>query len=591
MRIEYKEKFYNAEYPDGYTYVGIYIYLYGCNDVVVDYLYLNYLNKWKRRNEHYTKNLYEELLVHKKELSRLTSNEKLRVLASSRFGRRDLQRFAVPKNNLHFAGIDYDNNERLVPDWYINHDGPVSDYRSGNIMYSEYSNKPLDHKERLKRYHGILQQKKTITQMTAETLQRGVRRLFNLSRRPVANPLPEVVAVLADPPPPPPPPPLPELEEDYNSSLTDALLEPTTKPTKLTALDRLDALRADPLTKNLDLALPYKSRKGKSATASIETEERNLLHLLDALMMEDEPKVKPSRATSPKVEPPRATSPKVDLPKVEPLRAASPKVETPKAEAAELETLLSGDELKKEILSKPKDKPKDALPTYTEDIDKGKPQAAKEIVVEAAKEIAEESDNESDEEPVKSKPTPPAYTVEDEVRGKQQSVNDILNESIVSDVLSEDETELNEIIQKLPKNIKAELKNVYKQFEPPLTYNKTQLVVANRKIYDTYEDINKLRKLNAEDMKQMAGTQYGMEGLLTMAKQYLSDLSADLVVSGISEESAKKVNNNIIKTLLAAGRRDVDKYGDSIAKSKPKSSKHGPPTKMLFESFEDLILK
>ena len=92
-------------------------------------------------------------------------------------------------------------------------------------------------------------------------------------------------------------------------------------------------------------------------------------------------------------------------------------------------------------------------------------------------------------------------------------------------------------------------------------------------------------------MKKLAGTQYGIEGLLTMAKQYLSDLSADLVVSGISEESAKKVNNNFIKTLLAAGRKDTDKFGDSIAKSKPKSSKNGPPPKMLFESFEDLILK
>ena len=179
--------------------------------------------------------------------------------------------------------------------------------------------------------------------------------------------------------------------------MVDALLSPTTKPTaKLTALDRLDALRADPEIKPLDLALPYKSRKGKSAAASIETEEKNLLHLLDALMMEDEPKVKPPKAAStkvkplravplkvelpkelpkdlpkaelPKVEPPRAASPKVEppraaSPKVEPPRAVSPKVEPPKAEAAkaskaeslsvdtsaestpELETLLSGDEL------------------------------------------------------------------------------------------------------------------------------------------------------------------------------------------------------------------------------------------------------
>ena len=149
--------------------------------------------------------------------------------------------------------------------------------------------------------------------------------------------------------------------------------------------------------------------------------------------------------------------------------------------------------IKKEILSKPKDKSEDTLPTYTEDINRGKPQAAKEIVVEeATKEIDEDPDKESDEEPVKSKITPPAYTEADAVRGKQQSVNDILDESIVSDVLSEDETELNEVIKTLPKNITDELKNVYKQFETPLTYNKTQLVVANRKIYETYEDINKL---------------------------------------------------------------------------------------------------
>ena len=212
MRVEYKEKFYNEAYPDGYTYVGVYIYLYGCNDVVVDYLYLNYLDKWNRHSENETEYLIEELLVHKKDISKLTSNEKLRVLVSTRYGRRDLRRFAIPKNNFHFAGVDFDNNERLVPDWYINYEGPVSMYRRGNIMYSEYANKPLDHEQRLERYHGVFKQNKTITQMTAETLQRGVRRLFNLSGGPVAQPLSEVVAVLEDAP------QLPLLDEEYDMS-------------------------------------------------------------------------------------------------------------------------------------------------------------------------------------------------------------------------------------------------------------------------------------------------------------------------------------------------------------------------------------
>ena len=574
MRIEYKEKFYNAEYPDGYTYVGIYIYLYGCNDVVVDYLYINYLDKWNRHTKNNTENLYEELLVHKKELSKLTSNEKLRVLASSRFGRRDLRRFAVPKNNFHFAGIDYDNNERLVPDWYINHDGPVSDYRSGNIMYSEYSNKPLDHEERLKRYHGILQQKKTITQMTAETIQRGVRRLFNLSRRPVINPLPEVVAVLADPP----PPPLPELEEDYRSSVTDALLGPTTKPTKLTALDRLDALRAEPLTKNLDLALLYKSRKGKSATASIETEERNLLHLLDALMMEDEPKVKPSRASSPKVETPRATSPKAEAAKVEALKAEAAKVEAPKAEA------LTEVEPYKEAVKATKlslDRSRESTPiTSAASTPFDTPITSPEVKMPL-------SHTELKKEILSKEATPPAYTEEDAVRGKQQAVKETIDEAAITKI----EAELNTIIANLPKNVKAEIKNMYEEFDAPPTYSKSQSVETHKRMIDTYEGLSKLRLLSADEMKRMAGTQYGMEGLLSVTKQRLTDLTEGLVRSGVSEESAKKVNNNIIKALLAAGDRDADKFGDSISKSKPKASSKGPPARMKYESYGELLLK
>ena len=566
MRIEYKEKFYNAEYPDGYTYVGIYIYLYGCNDVVVDYLYLNYLDKGKRHGETYTKNLYEELVVHKKELSKLTSNEKLRVLAGTRFGRRDLQRFAIPKNNFHFAGIDYDNNERLVPDWYINYDGPVSDYRSGNIMYSEYSNKPLDHEERLKRYHGILQQKKTITQMTAETLQRGVRRLFNLSGGPVTKPLPEVVAVLADPP------PLPEIEEDYSSSVTDALLGPTAKPTKLTALDRLDALAAGTLTKSLDLALPYKSRKGKSATASIETEERKLLHLLDALMMEDEPKVKPSRASSPKVETPRATSPK----------AEAAKVEAPKAEAlTEIEPSKEASKAKSLSI----DRSRESSPFTTPIASAASTPFDTPITSPEVKMPL--SHTELKKEILSKEATLPAYTEEDAVRGKQQAVKETIDEAAMTKI----EAELNTIIANLPKNVKAEIKNMYEEFDAPPTYSKSQSVETHKRMIDTYEGLSKLRLLSADEMKKMAGTQYGMEGLLSVTKQRLTDLTEGLVRSGVSAESAKKVNNNIIKALLAAGESYADKYGDSISKSKPKASKSGPAAKMQYESYGELLLK
>ena len=549
MRIEYKEKFYNAEYPDGYTYVGIYIYLYGCNDVVVDYLYINYLDKWNRRTKNNTENLYEELLVHKKELSKLTSNEKLKVLAGSIYGRRDLKRFAIPKNNFHFAGIDYDNNERLVPDWYINYDGPVSRYRSGNIMYSEYSNKPLDHEERLKRYHGIIQQKKTITQMTAETLQRGVRRLFNLSGGAVSQRLPEVVAVLADPPaavaPPdvPPaavaPPAVADALLPPTSESADALLLLTPEPLKAaTALDKLDALMADV---NVD---PYRS--------SLDLARSKLLH----------PKVKLDNAESLKVKIPTERPPKhhkAELPKAEASKIEEPKA-TSKAEPISVDTSadstpfstpitspevkmpLSGTGLKKEILSKPESK---------------------------------------------SEATPPAYTEADASRGKLQAVKETIDEAAISKV----EAEINTIIANLPKNVKAEINNMYEEFDAPPTYNKSQALEASKRMLETYDGINKLRLLSADEMKKMAGTQYGIDGLLTVTKQRLTELTEGLVRSGVSTETVKKVNNNIIKALLAAGERDADKFGDSISKSKPKASKNGPPVKMMYESFNDLLLK
>ena len=35
MKFKYEEKFYSTEYPQGYTYIGIYIRLYGMNDAIV----------------------------------------------------------------------------------------------------------------------------------------------------------------------------------------------------------------------------------------------------------------------------------------------------------------------------------------------------------------------------------------------------------------------------------------------------------------------------------------------------------------------------------------------------------------------------
>ena len=559
MRIEYKEKFYNDEYPDGYTYVGIYIYLYGCNDVVVDYLYLNYLDKYNRHTNNDTENLYEELLAHKKELSKLTSNEKLRVLVSTRFGRRDLQRFALPKNNFHFAGIDFDNNERLVPDWYINYDGPVSSYRSGNIMYSEYSNKPLDHEERLKRYHGILQQKKTITQMTAETLQRGVRRLFNLSGGPVTQSLPEVVAVLEDPPIvtvadveiPDVEIPDVEIPEEAPPTTAEALLLLTTEPLKVsTALDKLDALmvdvNVDPFRSSLNLARSkprhpkVKLDNAESLKVKIPTERPPKHHKAELPKAEAATKVEPPKAeAATKVEPPKAS--KAEALSVDTSADSTP-FSTP-ITSPEVKMPLSGTELKKEILSK-----------KSED---------------------------------KSEATPPAYTEADATRGKQQAAKEIIEESAAAKV----EAELNTIIANLPKNVKAEINNLYKEFDAPPTYNKSQIVETNKRMYETYEGINKLRALSADEMKKMAGTQYGMDGFLIVTKQRLKELTEGLVRSGVSTETAKKVNNNIIKTLLAAGEREADKFGDSIAKSKPRASKNGPPIKMKYEAFEDLLLK
>ena len=135
MKIKYEEKFYSTKYPQGYTYIGIYIHLYGMNDMVVDSIYEDYIlfnSEWP----------YSEQLQHKKSLSELSSDEKLRFIAGTRGGRTTISKYTLPRTQIHFAGVDIPNNDRLVPDWYINSDGPVSKIRAGNKMYSEYANKP-----------------------------------------------------------------------------------------------------------------------------------------------------------------------------------------------------------------------------------------------------------------------------------------------------------------------------------------------------------------------------------------------------------------------------------------------------------------
>ena len=183
--------------------------------------------------------------------------------------------------------------------------------------------------------------------------------------------------------------------------------------------------------------------------------------------------------------------------------------------------------------------------------------------------------------------TPPAYTEEDAVRGKQQAVKETIDEAAITKI----EAELNTIIANLPKNVKAEIKNMYEEFDAPPTYSKSQSVETHKRMIDTYEGLSKLRLLSADEMKRMAGTQYGMEGLLSVTKQRLTELTEGLVRSGVSNESAKKVNNSIIKALSAAGDSFADRYGDSISKSKPKASKSGAAVRMKYETYNELLLK
>lgn len=67
MKIKYEEKFYSTEYPQGYTYIGIYIRLYGMNDAIVDAIYEDLI---------LANGPYSEQLIHKKSLSEVSSDEK-----------------------------------------------------------------------------------------------------------------------------------------------------------------------------------------------------------------------------------------------------------------------------------------------------------------------------------------------------------------------------------------------------------------------------------------------------------------------------------------------------------------------------------
>ena len=97
-----------------------------------------------------------------------------------------IKQYTIPRTQVHFAGVDIPNNERFVPDWYINVDGPVSKLRAGSITYSEYANKPLDRDDRFERYYGIPKNMIQITRLKvlADSVRSGVRRLFGMGELP-----------------------------------------------------------------------------------------------------------------------------------------------------------------------------------------------------------------------------------------------------------------------------------------------------------------------------------------------------------------------------------------------------------------------
>ena len=75
----------------------------------------------------------------------------MRLIAEAADGRVFLQQFTKFGSNYHHAAR---GDAKLVPDWYIDEDEPVSGYKIRNKLYSKYNNKPLTHKELYERYSG-----------------------------------------------------------------------------------------------------------------------------------------------------------------------------------------------------------------------------------------------------------------------------------------------------------------------------------------------------------------------------------------------------------------------------------------------------
>ncbi|KAL5515357.1 hypothetical protein EMCRGX_G000512 [Ephydatia muelleri] len=317
--------------------------------------------------------------------------------------------------------------------------------------------------------------------MTAETLQRGVRRLFNLSGGAVSQRLPEVVAVLADPPAAVAPPDVPPAAV-APPAVADALLPPTSE-----SADALLLLTPEPL----------KAATGESLKVKIPTERPPKRHKVEPPKIEEpkaeaskieEPKATPKesgkvelpRAPSPKVdagkvELPRAPSPKVDADKVELPRAPSPKVEASKVELpkAKIHSTASSTASSRAASSKPAAVEKlDALISANKSVEAGpkveaskvelpkakihstasstassraassKPAAVEKLdaLISANKSVEAVSDIEPDVE-VRSKEALPPYTKEDEARGNRQAAIEISSMSLQQSTLEGEEVE------------------------------------------------------------------------------------------------------------------------------------------------------
>ena len=152
MGVKYKGVFYNAEFPQGYTYIGEYIPLYGFTDLIADKYYEDICL-------HTSADYARQVLENNKPLSQLTGDEKVTLLAKTRNGRLLISGFTKPNTQMHLAGINCANNVRFVPDWYVNTLGPVSSIRFGATLYSERIYKPLDKDERASRHmeHQVLE--------------------------------------------------------------------------------------------------------------------------------------------------------------------------------------------------------------------------------------------------------------------------------------------------------------------------------------------------------------------------------------------------------------------------------------------------